>query len=185
MTTYTDRQKAYIEALQDAVADETGVRISLDEAEAILAYLERTSPVAGFSEATPVAYMVRHVDFRDNDKLWRSIEPQFVEKYGADSNYDVRPLYDRPQEPIHDSVACSLVNGRGMKCTCDAADDRIGSAAAPSKPSAAPGEPAALSDEMIAQPAAPADDTSFADWAQSRARAAIASLTKTADGEPS
>jgi hypothetical protein len=26
------------------------------------------------------------------------------------------------KEPVRDQVACSLVNGRGNKCTCDAAD---------------------------------------------------------------
>jgi hypothetical protein len=65
MTTYTDRQKACIEALQDAVANETGVRISLDESEAILAYLESTSPITGFSEpdgGADVRGIVAHPD---------------------------------------------------------------------------------------------------------------------------
>lgn len=39
------------------------------------------------------AYMVRHKDFRDNESLWRCIEMKFADKYRADENYDMKPLY--------------------------------------------------------------------------------------------
>jgi hypothetical protein len=52
MTTYTDRQKACIQALHDAIFDKCLMDLTDDECVGILAYLESTSPVAGFSEAT-------------------------------------------------------------------------------------------------------------------------------------
>jgi hypothetical protein len=83
MTTYTDRQKACIEALQDAVADETGVRISLDEAEAILAYMESTSPItdcdAVLYEHEDGRYAVAPSDeaatFTSGDPKWHRVGP--------------------------------------------------------------------------------------------------------------
>jgi len=54
MKTYTDRQKACIKALKDALLDGIGI-ISDESAANVLRYLESTSPVAGFSEATAVA----------------------------------------------------------------------------------------------------------------------------------
>jgi len=57
------------------------------------------SELAVMSMAEPLAYMVRHVDFRDNEKLWRSVEPKFIDKYRADANYDIRPMCAAPSQP--------------------------------------------------------------------------------------
>jgi len=52
MTTYTDRQKACIQAAQDGLMELSSVYVSVtdDEAAQFLAHLESTSPITGFSE---------------------------------------------------------------------------------------------------------------------------------------
>lgn len=51
MTTYTDRQKACIKALQDSLHDlPASIFVTDEEAAEVLAYIESTSPIPGFSE---------------------------------------------------------------------------------------------------------------------------------------
>jgi hypothetical protein len=50
MTTYTDRQKACIQALRDQIFDYAGYTIQDGELAEIFRHLESTSPITGFSE---------------------------------------------------------------------------------------------------------------------------------------
>jgi hypothetical protein len=44
----------------------------------------------------PAAHMVRHVNFRGDEKAWRNVEPAFLHQYRADRDYETRPVYATP-----------------------------------------------------------------------------------------
>lgn len=53
---------------------------------------EHALTTGGFTSGKAIGYLVIHVDFVDNPKLWRVVELQFFDSYKDNENYFVYPL---------------------------------------------------------------------------------------------
>jgi hypothetical protein len=61
---------------------------------------EHALAVSGFTSGKAIGYLVIHVDFVDNPKLWRVVELQFFDSYKGNENYLVYPLRLANADPI-------------------------------------------------------------------------------------
>lgn len=159
MTTYTDRQKACIEV---AVALEQQRALKIVEAVRKQGFSKSASEIPTQAESA-FDLACEEIEHRLRTEVWELdgvAAP--LESTSSVAGFSEAKISDEHCRTLTELLTCFMswepqVRVLGNVRADDAANAIRTVLAAPFQPAAAPGEPVALSDEMIAQAAAPAD----------------------------